>query len=201
MNKKKLGMELSKLKHLIKLNVKLEQYETDGELASGLIWMAFQNGDIKDKVVADFGCGSGILGIGALILGAGFVYFLDLDKNALEVCKENLVNFTKDRYKVICSDVSDFCYKVDTVVMNPPFGVQNRKADKVFLETAMKISDGIYSIHKIESKRFIEKLCSENKFNVLGIIEREFILKRSYSFHTKDKHYFKVGIWILKGNV
>ena len=93
----------------------------------------------------DYGCGSGILGIGALLLGAKLVYFLDSDKNALDICKSNLDRFSK--YKLILNDVSGFSFKVDTVIMNPPFGVQNRKADKVFLETAMKNSDNIYFYH------------------------------------------------------
>lgn len=196
MNKKQLAIELSKLKGLSKFNVKLEQYQIDNNLASDLLWVAYQNNDIKNKVVADLGCGNGILGIGALLLGAKFVYFLDLDKDALDICKNNIKDF--NNFKLINSDVKDFDIKVDTVIMNPPFGVQNRKADKIFLEKAMNNSKKIYSIHKIESKGFIDKLCSEMNFKVLDIVEREFVIKKSYGFHTKEKYGFRVGIWLLK---
>lgn len=196
MDKKQLSIELSKLKGLSKFNVKLEQYQIDSNLASDLLWLAYQNNDTKDKIVADLGCGNGILGIGALLLGAKFVYFLDLDKDALKVCLDNIKGFKN--YKLINCDVKDFNIKVDTVVMNPPFGVQNRKADKIFLEKAMENSKKIYSIHKIEGGGFIEKLCSENGFEVLDIIEREFVIKKSYRFHTKEKYGFLVGIWVLK---
>ncbi len=201
MNKKKLAIELSKLAKLNKLNVNLEQYQTESEFAADLLWLAYQEGDVKGKVVADFGCGNGILGIGALLLGAKLVYFLDSDEDALDICKSNINNLGFKNFEIINSDISNFNIKVDTVVMNPPFGVQKRKADKIFLEVAMKYSDNVYSIHKIESKNFINILAKENNFGVLNVIEREFLLKKSYKFHSRKNYSFKVGIWILKRNV
>ncbi len=196
MNKKQLGIKLSRLKTLDNLDVNLEQYQLDGDFAAEILWTAYQNGDIKGKIAADLGCGNGILGIGALILGAKFVYFLDLDKNALKVCRENLEAF--DNFKIVNADVYEFDFDADTVIMNPPFGVQKRKADKIFLETAIKCADKIYSIHKIESAGFIEKLCSEKGFAVLDIIKRKFIIKKTYDFHTKKKHLVDVGLWVLE---
>lgn len=198
MNKKQLAIKLSKLKLLSKLDISLEQYQIDGNLAADLLWVAYQNGDIKNKVVADLGCGNGMLGIGALLLGAKFAYFLDLDINALKICKPNLENLGSGKVKLINSDVADFNFKVDTVVMNPPFGVQKRKADKIFLETAMGYAKKVYSIHKIESKNFIGQLCKENNFRVLDILEKKFIINRTYKFHIKNKYSFNVGIWILE---
>ena len=76
-------------------------------------------------------------------------------------------------------DVSEFDKEVDLVVENPPFGVQNRKADKPFLEKAMQVAKKIYSIHKIESKNFIDVLCKENGFVVNNIIEFDFLMPHS----------------------
>lgn len=45
--------------------------------------------DLKDKVVVDFGCGSGILGIAALKLGAKEVIGIDIDPQALQASAEN----------------------------------------------------------------------------------------------------------------
>ena len=44
-----------------------------------------------DKVL-DMGCGSGILGIGALALGAGSVHAVDIDENAVRVAGENFLS-------------------------------------------------------------------------------------------------------------
>ena len=45
--------------------------------------------DIKDKIVIDYGCGSGILGVAALLLGAKKVYATDIDPQAVLATKQN----------------------------------------------------------------------------------------------------------------
>ena len=45
--------------------------------------------DLKDKVVVDFGCGSGILSLAALKLGAKKVIGIDIDPQALQASLEN----------------------------------------------------------------------------------------------------------------
>jgi putative methylase len=195
MNKKRLAVELSKLEKVEEVNPGLEQYPTDSELAAQVLWNAFMNGDIEDKVVADLGCGNGIFGIGALMLGAEKVYFVDLDKASLEVAKRNC---EFENVEFLNVDVMDFNEEVDSVVMNPPFGVQNVHADRGFLEKAMEVSKNIYSIHKIESKKFIDSLARDNGFGVIGFEEREFVLKKSMKFHKSDKYMVRVGLWVIK---
>ena len=89
LTKKKLAIQISKLKGYEEADVRLEQYTTDSEIAAEVLWFAFLNNDIKNKIIADFGCGTGVLGIGALLLGAKKVYFVDVDKKILEICKSN----------------------------------------------------------------------------------------------------------------
>lgn len=196
MNKKQLEIQLSKLKNLVPANPKLEQYQTEGNTTAQIIWKAYISGDIENKVIADLGCGNGIFGIGALILGAKKVLFLDADKKAIELTKENTSNYKNCEY--YNCDITQFNKKVHTVLMNPPFGVQNRKADKKFLEKAFQISKNIYSIHKIESKNFIEKIAQENDFKIEEIIPIKLLIKKVYEFHKKKYHYTDVGIWILR---
>jgi len=191
--KKKLEIQLSKLKQLEEFDLDLEQYTTDSSQASEILLWAYNNRDIENKIIADFGCGNGILGIGALLLNAKKVYFIDNDKKAIKITKEN----TKTG-EFILDDISNFSKPIDTVIMNPPFGVRNRKADKIFLETAMKYSKSIYSIHKIESKDFINKLCKENNFKVETIKEFKILLKKTQKFHKKERYYVHVGCWYLK---
>lgn len=45
--------------------------------------------DLKDKVVVDYGCGSGILAVAALLLGAREAYCVDLDPQALVATRNN----------------------------------------------------------------------------------------------------------------
>lgn len=47
--------------------------------------------DVKDKVIIDYGCGSGILAIAAALLGAKKVIGVDTDPQALKATQENAV--------------------------------------------------------------------------------------------------------------
>ncbi|MAG50349.1 DNA methylase [archaeon] len=203
MNKKQLAILLSKLKTFYKPVVKLEQYPTDSEIAADILWFSYFNKNVSDREIADLGCGTGILGLGALILDAKKVYFVDVNKDALKIAKENLSFLEKSLGKkfnaiFVNKDVTDFNRKVDTVIENPPFGVKVKHADKKFLEKAMSISDKIYSLHKIESKDFIQGLVKKKNFEVKGIIQFKLPLKQTLDFHKRKIHVIKVGCWWLK---
>jgi len=192
MNKKQLAIKLSKLKKFEDLKLKLEQYSLDSEIAAEIIWSMYLNGDVRDKIVGDFGCGNGILGYGCLLLGAKKVYFID--KDTIDLTKKNV----KSKKAIFVNkDIKDFNKKVDVVVQNPPFGTKLRKADKVFLEKAMELSDKIYSLHKIESKKFIESLI-KGRFFVREIIEIKLPLRKSYEFHKKKIYYVSTGLWVME---
>ena len=53
-----------------------------------LQWLAGQS--VSNSNVVDYGCGSGILGIAALLLGAGHVSGVDIDPQALLATQENI---------------------------------------------------------------------------------------------------------------
>ena len=62
----------------------------------------------EGDTVVDVGCGSGILGIGALKLGAKFAYLTDIDYVAVRSAEHNLaLNGVADRAKVALSDLLD----------------------------------------------------------------------------------------------
>ena len=69
--------------------------------------------------VVDMGCGTGILGIGAHLLGAEKIVMIDNDPLAIEVARSNLDELgLTDRFDVHCLDtpLEDHCF--DTVVAN-----------------------------------------------------------------------------------
>lgn len=63
----------------------------------------------KDMDVLDLGCGSGILSLAALLLGAKSCVGVDIDQVAVDIAKENagLNNIYEDRFKVYCGDVTE----------------------------------------------------------------------------------------------
>jgi len=194
-SKKELAIKLSKLEVLKDKKISLEQYDTDSEVASEILWWAYLSRAIKGKVVADFGCGNGILGYGCLLLGAKKVYFVDIDEDMLKLTKKNVKS---KKASFILSEITEFNKKIDTVIMNPPFGVQKRKADKKFLEKAMELSNEIFSLHKVESEKFISKISEENSFEVIGTLDINLVLKKSYAFHKKERYSVCIGCWHLK---
>ena len=195
MRKKELAIILSKLKGFQNPKPWLEQYKTPRNAASELLWLAHSLGDIKGKVVADLGAGTGVLTVGALLLGAKKVYAVEVDPEAVEVLKENVKGF--DNVEVIVGDVSEFSEKVDTVVMNPPFGSQRKHADRPFLLKAFEVSNVVYSIHlaKLEVRKFIERFSQENNFVMSHKITTEIEIPAQFFFHRKRLERIKVDIY------
>ena len=81
-----------------------------------LEWLAEHN--LTDKTVIDYGCGSGILAIAAVLLGAKHAYAIDIDPQALVATQANAVK-NKVTDKVHSYLVEDFTpIKVDIVMAN-----------------------------------------------------------------------------------
>lgn len=190
MKKSQLEIILSKLKVFSNPSMELEQYPLDGKNASDILWNSFSLGDIENKVIADLGAGTGILGIGALLLGAKKVYFIDKSESAIRTAKENIrfaekelnTSLTKKALFLI-GDIKNFSTKVDVVLQNPPFGTKTEHIDKIFLDKAMEISKIIYTIHKSATIDFIGKNAEKNNFKITNKIRFGFPLKSTMSFH------------------
>lgn len=69
-----------------------------------LEWLA--DTSINGKTVIDYGCGSGILALSAVLLGAAHVYAVDIDPQALEAIRRNAsMNDIDERLSVADPDV------------------------------------------------------------------------------------------------
>src|SRR3990170_2686144 len=109
---------------------------------------AYTYGDIVGKSVLDLGCGTGRLALAAAFLGAESVVGVDIDKTAVKAAQENAVNAgLKADVEWIAGDIDAVTGRFDTVLQNPPFGVQTRRADRWFLEKALEAGSAVYSLH------------------------------------------------------
>jgi putative methylase len=192
-SKKQLAVALSRLVLFEKPKIKLEQYCTPSEIAATILWDAYMKGDVEDKTIADLGCGTGILGIGALLLGASKVYFVEKDEDAIVVLKKNLESLDLEDYEIIESDVSDFTQNVDIVLQNPPFGTRQKHVDKAFLEKAFSIATMIYSFHKTSTDKFVRAICKDYQFTVAERHNFAFPLRQMYKHHKKKIERIEVS--------
>lgn len=206
LSKKQLEIVLSKLKPIQKPNPTLEQYTIPSSLAAEILHFAYLNGDIEGKVVFDIGCGTGRLAIGALLLGAKEVVGVDIDEDVLDVAEENLQSIISDKVsmkgsvKFILSDVKDFSGKCDTVIQNPPFGIQKKHGDRIFLENALECGKRIYSLHKDgyeKTREFLTKFVSDNGGRVEKIIPYEFSIPHMFKFHEKLRKEISVDLYVI----
>lgn len=79
-------------------------------------WLA--ENDITDKVIIDYGCGSGILAMVAALLGAKLVYAVDIDDQALQAARENIDRNNLSE-KIVVSNVDNAVFPVaDVLVAN-----------------------------------------------------------------------------------
>ncbi|KAK2849887.1 hypothetical protein Q7C36_008670 [Tachysurus vachellii] len=170
----------------------LEQYPTGPHIAGCMLYTIHNTfDDIENKLVADLGCGCGVLSIGAAVLDAGLCIGFDIDSDALEIFKQNVEEFELPNIDMvqcdICSIGSLYEKKFDTVIMNPPFGTKhNQGIDMQFLKTALSMSSGaVYSLHKTSTRDHIQKKASDWKVKMEVIAELRYDLPASYKFHKK----------------
>ncbi|XP_053554394.1 rRNA N6-adenosine-methyltransferase METTL5 isoform X2 [Bombina bombina] len=147
----------------------LEQYPTRPHIAACMLYTIHNTfADIEDKVVADLGCGCGVLSIGASMLGAGLSLGFDIDEDALEIFKTNAEEFELTNIDMIQCDICSlpsnvFTKSVDTVIMNPPFGTKHNKGmDMTFLKIALQMArTSVYSLHKTSTRAHIQKKAAD----------------------------------------
>jgi len=201
-SKSELAVVLSKLKGFKSPQVRLEQYPMDSEIGASVLWNAYLLGDIEGKVIVDLGCGTGILGIATLLLGATNVLFVDSDERAILLAKTNHSK-VKSEYnevgiaKFICQDIKHLNIKADVVIQNPPFGTKVRHSDILFLKKAIETAQIVYSFHKSETKLFLEQFTARNNARITHVWDFKFPLKTVFEFHRRKIHRINVSCFRL----
>lgn len=195
--KKEIEIALESLEGFKNPKIHLEQYVTPANLAGFIITNAKLFGDLQ--TVLDLGCGTGILAIGSAMLGA-YSIGIEIDQEALKIAKTNAKKLGVSVDFVAC-DVRDLKLKKRvTVIMNPPFGIQRKHADRFFLEKAFEIAEVIYSIHSAESEVFVKKRSEESGFRITHLWKFMIPLKRTYSFHEKAFKFIPVEVFRIERN-
>jgi len=203
MKLKNLEMMLQRLSGFSKPRAALEQYQTPAPLAARLLFHALMKHDIEDRSVCDLGSGTGVLAIGAALLGAGQVTGIEMDEGAVQVAETN-ARLLNAEVTFVVADVrdSDFLVRAgrcDTVIMNPPFGAQKAHADRPFIDAALALAPVTYSIFNAGSAPFV-KAYTEGRAEIAEKVGGAFPIKRTFAFHTKDVQEIEVEILRLIRN-
>ncbi|XP_056632553.1 rRNA N6-adenosine-methyltransferase METTL5 [Diorhabda sublineata] len=186
-----------------KPKILLEQYITPPHLSSHILYtVQSQYGDIDSKIVADLGSGCGALTIGTGVLGASFIIGFEIDREAIDICLENIAEQELTNIDIVNCDVingipSRFYKFFDTVLMNPPFGTKhNAGIDIKFLETAFKLSKNVvYSLHKTSTRKHILKYAESLGHKAEVLAELKYDLSSTYKFHKKKSVDIQVDFY------
>jgi putative methylase len=180
---------------------------------------AYANNDIIGKTVLDLGCGTGRLALGASYLGAAKVVGVDIDRLAIKSAVKNSSKVgLAGSVQWVIGDISAIMGRFDTVLQNPPFGVQTREADRAFLAKAIEVGNSVYSLHNHPEtdKQLIKQLKASNGFLQVApspflerfVVQHNGVVKavyamlmtipRMFDFHTKIKHNFVVDVYVIE---
>lgn len=139
------------------VNIKLDPglaFGTGNHASTFLCLQWLGKTDVKDKVVIDYGCGSGILGVAALLLGAKKVYATDIDPQAVLATKQNAA----------LNGVLENLYVGLPEEFNAEF--KNQQAD---ILVANILAGPLMSL----AKEFSTLIKSEGEFALAGVIEEQ----------------------------
>ena len=192
MRQRHLAMRLSSLVPHPCQSVELEQYPTEGNLAAAWLTKIDLGDGFEGKHVLDLGAVNGILGIGAAFLKARHVTMVECDPITVDALQSNVRDVDGTSMCTIIEAMVDGTalnleQPVDMVIMNPPWGVQTQRADRVFFETifAMKIPI-VHFIHSIDAEHLLP-LARSNGYELHSIYQDDFRLPAAYAHHSKNK--------------
>ncbi len=188
-------------------NVKFEQYCIDATSAVDLIFFAgVEFNDITNKVVFDLGAGTGRLTLASIFLHPSCIFSMDIDPSALYVLRMNLLKLKPiTPIHVICADIEFFPLRMGKInenlqictIMNPPFGVKKRHADRIFLQQAFSFSYVVYSMHLAGEKNhaFIKRHVEKLGWKIDYYFPHTLIIEKTYNFHELKSKKINVNVY------
>jgi predicted RNA methylase len=202
LKRQQLEIALSHLENCPSPKLAYEAYDLDPATASEILFLAeTRYGDLKNRSILDLGCGSGILAIGAALLGAKEVVGIDINSESVATAKRNahLFQVVAD---FIAGDIEAIRGAFDVTVMNPPFGTRKKGMDAIFLQKAMSVSKRVYSLHKrgVQNRMFLRNRVESLSGSVDAVFEIRIEIAKTYEFHKKRRYAVDVDLYRVVTN-
>jgi len=180
-------------------SVELEQYTTEGDLAVRWLSDIVAFGDLAEGcTVADLGAGNGVLGLGALAMGAGRALLVEADQTACDVAMLNAESMGfADSVELIQATLGSEpvdLSSADVIISNPPWGRQTSRADRPFLEAMIAAEIPAHLLHSAEATH-IQPLFEDAGWSVERYGEADFALPAAYSHHSRQRGRTRAAFW------
>ncbi len=201
--KRQLEILLSKLQAHPHPKLQYETYSLDSESAAQFLHIAGHIfNDVEEKNIIDLGCGTGILAIGAMIIGALAATCIDIDPESIRTTARNAQQNDVELTLIIGDIGILHSCRFDTTLMNPPFGSWHRGIDILFIEKALEISSTIYSLHKqsLSSRQFITQRVKQLGGTIDQIFKLRIALRPTFTFHRHRKYYVESDLYRIVKN-
>ena len=152
-----------------------------------LDWLTEQ--ELAGKTIIDYGCGSGILGIGALLLGAKEVFSVDIDPQAVLATNQNAErNNVQDRLTAFLPhEFNDYCahnevLPVDMIVAN------------ILAKPLMELAPYFATLARPESQIVLAGLIDTQIEDVIAAYQPYFKLDQRHAFpKEEDMHWHRLA--------
>ncbi|WII94741.1 50S ribosomal protein L11 methyltransferase [Moraxella haemolytica] len=151
-----------------------------------LDWLSAQ--DLTDKIVIDYGCGSGVLGVAALLLGAKAVFAVDIDPQAILATTQNAkLNGVADRLTVFLpTEFSDYQkshqLQADTITAN------------ILAKPLIEFAPYFNSLLKNGGSIVLAGLISNQTQSVIDAYTPYFTLDDAFNYkHADDHHWHRLS--------
>ncbi len=156
------------------------------------------------SIVADLGAGTCRLSLALALYGASSLIAVDADPRLPPLCQRAFESLGLEPPSYLVSMITRAGgplrhESVGLVVMNPPFGVQRRGADTVFLAYAMGLgAQRIYAILKTGNEGFHTRLAEEHGYRHVVLYRELFPLPATLRHHRSRIRRVEVNVSVFE---
>lgn len=127
-----------------------------------LTWL--EQANLSNKSIIDYGCGSGILSLAALKLGAKEVYAVDIDPQALQATNNNALTNQLEGHQLLVSFPDALQHPVDLIIAN------------ILLAPLLTLKERFYRLLKNEGMLIVSGILEEQAFEIIKTYDSMFTL-------------------------